>query len=502
MQSHKSSIQIWLMLCCLAMALAGCGFFAEPVVQPLPSVTPALPTQPLDDPQEPSPSPEPPPTNQTITITSPPPRTLVGSPVTISGQTALLPTGRSLNYVLRDAAGSILGQGSFPAIPSDDGGAHFTASLTFNLPPSGGTIGLELFEPGSSGAPPLASSRLDLVVAPPQSIMLDTPPPGTQVGSPMTLTGRTARYPFQGSLAYRVLDLNGRELGAGTLPVTGAVGGPTSFRASLEFSPPAAGGRISVELVDQNPADGHIAASARLDLNVAAQPQMITIVSPEANQAVGSPMTVTGRTVRMPQGSQLSYRVRDQFGQLIGDGMFGVSSLADGGASFTAQVFFSLPSASGPISLELLELVAGSDQVRASTVLMLMVHLPPPTATPIPTATPTPTPSPTPTPRQRISITSPSADAQVSSPLTVSGQVALYPQFGELYYVIRTPSRTTLGQGSFALEGQPGQTELSYSATLSFSEPNEPGPIIIEIYDRDGVGQTIASAFVQVQGGP
>jgi hypothetical protein len=34
-----------------------------------------------------------------------------------------------------------------------------------------------------------------------QSITIDTPPPGTQVGSPMTLTGWVARSPNQGLLS-------------------------------------------------------------------------------------------------------------------------------------------------------------------------------------------------------------------------------------------------------------------------------------------------------------
>lgn len=210
-------------------------------------------------------------------------------------------------------------------------------------------------------------------------------------------------------------------------------------------------------------------------------------------------MTITGRTVRMPPGSQLHYRVRDQLGQPIGDGMFGLTSLPAGGASFTAQVFFSLPSGGGPISLELLELDPTSNAVRASSVLMLSVAPPPATPTPVVTTTPLPTPTVTPVPRQSITIETPASDTLVGSPVVISGRVALYPQFRELYYVIRTPSRATLGQGSFPLGGQAGATNLPYSASLSFAEPAEAGSIIIEIYDRDGVGQIITSALVQLR---
>jgi hypothetical protein len=77
--------------------------------------------------------------------------------------------------------------------------------------------------------------------------------------------------------------------------------------------------------------------------------------------------------------------------------------------------------------------------------------------------------------------------------------VALFPQFRELYYIVRSQTRDTLGQGSFPVAGQAGQTNIQYVASLSFAEPPAGGQIVIEIYDRDGVGQTIASAIVNLQ---
>ncbi|GEM_PF-984102 len=439
-----------------------------------------------------SPTPLPPPSpsaQQEILIDSPPARTVVGSPVVITGRTAKVPAGNSLSYAFRDAAGGLLGSGSFPVSATSNGTGVFNASLTFNLPPGGGDVTLELIEPGAAGAPPVARATLVLVVAPPQAILIDTPPPGATVGSPVVLTGRTARYPFQGSLAYRVLNAAGNQIGQGSFPVTGAPGGPASFNASLTFTLPPAGGRISVELSDQDAATGQIAATARIDLNVAPQQQAIIIESPPANQQVGSPMTVVGRTVRLPQGSQLTYRVRDARGQQIGVGQFGVAGTQEGGGRFTAQVFFNLPPEGGQITLELLELDPGNGQVRASATLPLVVAGPPPTSTP------TPLPA-----RQAITIETPPTDTVVGSPVVVTGRAALPPQFGELYYVIRTPARENLGQGSFPVRPAPGQTaNVPYVASLTFAEPPQGGAIIVEIYDRDGVGQIIASATVRLQ---
>ncbi|MCS6880590.1 MAG: Gmad2 immunoglobulin-like domain-containing protein [Oscillochloridaceae bacterium] len=426
---------------------------------------------------------------QEIVIESPPPRTVVGSPVVITGRTARLPAGNSLSYAFRDAAGGLLGSGAFPVSATAEGTSVFNASLTFNLPPSAGDITLEVFEPGAGGAPPVARASLVLVIAPPQAILIDTPPPGTTVGSPVVITGRTARSPFQGALGYRILNAAGNQIGQGAFPVASAPDGPGSFNASLTFALPPAGGRITIEIVDQDASTGQIAASARIDLNVAPQQQAIIIESPPANQQVGSPMTVVGRTVRLPLGSQLTYRVRDARGQQIGAGQFGVAGTQEGGGRFTAQVFFNLPPGGGPITLELLELDPGNGQVRASATLPLVVAGPPPTATP----TPLPT-------RQAITIETPPADTVVGSPVVITGRAALPPQFGELYYVIRTPARENLGQGSFPVRPAPGQTaNVPFVASLTFAEPLQGGAIIVEIYDRDGAGQILASANVRLQ---
>lgn len=432
---------------------------------------------------------------QEIVIDTPPPRTVVGSPVVITGRTAKPPAGNSLSYAFRDAAGGLLGSGAFPVSATAEGTGVFNASLTFNLPPSAGDITLEVSEPGASGAPPVARASLVLVIAPPQAILIDTPPPGATVGSPVVITGRTARLPFQGALGYRILNATGNQIGQGSFPVASAPDGPGSFNASLTFAVPPAGGRITVEIVDQNATTGQIAASARIDLNVAPQQQAIIIESPPPNQQVGSPMTVVGRTVRLPQGSQLTYRVRDAQGQQIGAGQFGVAGTQEGGGRFTAQVFFNLPPGGGPITLELLELDPGNGQVRASATLPLVVAGPPPTATPPPTVTPTPLST-----RQAITIETPPTDTVVGSPVVVTGRAALPPQFGELYYVIRTPARENLGQGSFPVRPAPGQTaNVPYVVSLSFAEPPQGGAIIVEIYDRDGAGQIIASANVRLQ---
>ncbi len=449
--------------------------------------------------------PPPPADQQQIILDSPPSGTTVGSPVTITGRTTKPSASNTLTYFIRDATNAVLGTGTFPVPITAAGTGSFNAALTFNLPPNGGNIALEVSEPGAGGAPPVASARLVMLVSPPQTIIVDSPSSGASVSSPLTITGRTARFPFQGTLGYRVLDANGQQLSLGTFPVIGAPGGPSSFTAALAFSLPPNGGRITVELVDQDGDTGPVAALVRTELNAAPQPQALVVESPAANVQVGSPMTVVGRVVRMPVGGQLTYRVRDRAGQQIGTGQFGVTGSQDGGGRFTAQVLFTLPQGGGPITLDLLELDMNTSQVRASVSLPLSVAAPPPvaataTAAPSPTATLVPMATSTSVPlRQSITIDTPASGTTVGSPVVITGRVAVFPQFRELYYVVRTPARDTLSQGSFPVVGQPGQTNLSYLISLSFAEPQQGGMILIEVYDRDGVGQILANAIVQLQ---
>jgi hypothetical protein len=299
-----------------------------------------------------------------ITIETPAPGTIVGSPVVITGRATLSDGNNELNYRILDDAGNPLGEGSVAI--AEDGG--FVASIDFALPEAGGPITAEIYE--SDGT---AKASVGLQVAPPQSITIETPPTGTTVGSPVVITGRLARAPAQGSLEYRFSDGDGRELGTGSFVVGGAPGEPTSFSASLDFSLPLNGGPISIEVIDRDPTTDTVIARTSRTLNVNPQPQSIVIESPPTDTLVGSPLVITGRTVRYPSGGQLGYRIRDANGQEIGNGSFSVTGSQERGATFNTTLSFTLPIAGGPIIVEILELDQNSSQVRASTTLRLQV---------------------------------------------------------------------------------------------------------------------------------
>jgi hypothetical protein len=302
---------------------------------------------------------------QQITIEQPPPLTLVGSPMVITGRTTRFPFSGDLSYRITDAADAILGAGSFPVAGQPDQPTSFTASLQFQLPKEGGIIGVEIYDQSPNGVV-VASSAIDMdVLKQYQGIQIDTPPPGTQVGSPVVLTGRVNWFPSSGQLQYRVLDAAGQQIGQGSVPVGGALGGRGSFMASLTFAEPANGGNIRVEISDQG-------TSASIDLYVAPPPPpQIFVDTPPPGTQVGSPLVITGRTTHTPASGKLNYNVRNAAGAVIGSGQFDVVRGPGQATSFTASLLFTAPIGGGNINVEVSDL----NPANGSTVAVAAIGL-------------------------------------------------------------------------------------------------------------------------------
>ena len=224
-------------------------------------------------------------------------------------------------------------QGALPVSGSTGQPATFNASLVFNLPPGGGPVRFEVSDAANN-----ASSALDLAVAPPatvvpqQRITISSPAPGTQVGSPVTVTGNAANFPSDGNLDYRVVDAANRQIGSGAFPVSGRPGQAATFVAALAFTPPPNGGSVYVEISDRA-AGGAVLASSAVTLQVAPQPvpptatpvapqptvppvaQTLQITSPVSGTVVGEPFSIQGTTTAYPNDGNLFYRVLNEQGR-------------------------------------------------------------------------------------------------------------------------------------------------------------------------------------------
>jgi hypothetical protein len=405
---------------------------------------------------------------QSIAIDTPPPGTVVGSPMVLTGRTARSPYGGNLNYRVINSAGQQIGAGAFPVGGAPGYPRGYNAELFFDYPFNGDSITVELYDWNAASGQSEASYQINLQVLPvPQQIFLETPPPGTIVGSPMVVTGRTTRFPFNGILNYRVTDGGGQQLGAGTFQVFGPVGQPTTFGPSLTFILPNDGGFVHLEVYDQNPSDGSIIASSGLDLDVLAQYQRIDIDTPPKGTQVGSPVVITGRTNLYPNQGQLHYRVTDAAGQQIGAASFPVDGRPGQRGSFVASLTFTEPPNGGNIRVELTDQADNGTPI-ASTPIDLYVAPPPP---------------------MMIVFDTPPQGTQVGSPVVITGHTTQHPANGKLSYRVRDAAGNQIGAGQFdAMPDSAGSSISWFNASLTFTEPRGGGNITVDVYVPSAAG--------------
>jgi len=406
---------------------------------------------------------------QGIVIDSPSDGTPVGSPMTFTGRTVRGPHGGGLGYSIYNSAGRQIGGDAFPVFDNPGGQRSFAAELRFDYPFDGDTLHVDIYDWNpTTGRPDAVASRSVVALPVPLQISLDTPPGGTLVGSPFTLTGQTNRYPINGDLGYRITNDAGQRLGDGTFRVNGAPGQGASFNVGLTFQILRDGGTIHLNVFDQDPSNGAEIANMQLDLDVLAQYQGIQIGTPAAGTQVGSPVVITGRINQYPPGGQMQYRVLSG-GQQIGSGTVAVDGAPGQRGSFTASLTFTEPPNGGNIRVELS--VPG-----ASTGIDLVVVPPPP---------------------QQIIIDTPPAGTQVGSPVVITGRTTRRPDGGRLNYIVRDAAGAVIGSGQFGVvPDSAGSPTTSFTAALTFAEPSGGGNISVEIYAPSPVSSGIARSSI------
>lgn len=368
----------------LLMLLATSAVGASPTFTPIPVS--------FSEPYRATPVPLPAISSQRIVIDSPAADTIVGSPLTITGFVDHSPWRDALAYRVVDDTGKPLGVGTFPVSGVPGAPVPFVAAIEFRQPPAGGPIHLDLFDRHPGSPEPIALTSVSFYVARPQAITIESPAPGSASGGTVTIEGQTGRLPSQARLIYTVSASDGRLLGRGEGAVPGAEGRPAFFRLEVSFPPPPEGDTVTVAVYDQDPATGAAAASASLPLTVAPQPQRILIDTPAEGARVGSPVLITGRTVRYPAQGTLGYTIYDARNTYIGAGVFPVAGSPQTGGSFIASLSFAHPPQGGPLRVELYDMTVGRQIVAMATLPLRAVSLlPAPTPVP-PTATPAPAP--------------------------------------------------------------------------------------------------------------
>ncbi len=100
-----------------------------------------------------------------------------------------------------------------------------------------------------------------------RSITIEAPLAGAQVDSPFEVRGRGTPTPFENTLVFHVYDTDGNVLGQGPITVTGQLGGPFAFAASVVYDSPQPG-LGWLELQEPNVAGGPPLVSVSMPLSL------------------------------------------------------------------------------------------------------------------------------------------------------------------------------------------------------------------------------------------
>jgi hypothetical protein len=128
-----------------------------------------------------------------------------------------------------------------------------------------------------------------------QPIVITLPKDGSEVASPVAVSGVVAVVPFESTLLGQVYDAAGQVIGAGPIMVQGSMGdpGPVPFAGEIAFTAAQAGpGRI--EVADISPKDGSVLVSATVNvaLQTTAVPAAATIEIPRAGAETTLPLHI------------------------------------------------------------------------------------------------------------------------------------------------------------------------------------------------------------------
>jgi len=103
----------------------------------------------------------------------------------------------------------------------------------------------------------------------PRTITIESPANGSDVFTSVPVKGKVAIAPFENNLVYRIVDLSGIELSAGSIAVSAPdLGAPGTFDAIIPLGKHLSGAIIRLEVQDLSAADGSLLAMDSVELVV------------------------------------------------------------------------------------------------------------------------------------------------------------------------------------------------------------------------------------------
>ncbi len=212
-----------------------------------------------------------------------------------------------------------------------------------------------------------------------QALVIESPLPGETVASGVEVRGTTTMHPSSDGLRYLVYDARGGVIGMGTLPVDGLMGFPGTFAAPVEFIA-GAGGPGRIEIVDAG--DGSAAARTTVLVGLEAAPPMygarpgeetdrpareLVLEAPLSGATVGAEIEVRGQISVMPFEKNLTYRIYDAAGTVVGESYISVEGNLDGPGTFAKSIAVTGTTAPGPLRIEVRDVSEADGSLFVST---------------------------------------------------------------------------------------------------------------------------------------
>ncbi|MCY4114092.1 MAG: hypothetical protein OXG33_09180 [Chloroflexi bacterium] len=212
-----------------------------------------------------------------------------------------------------------------------------------------------------------------------RALVVESPLPGETVASGFEVRGTTTMRPSGDGLRYLVYDARGGVIGMGTLPVEGFEGSLGTFAAPVEFiAGEGVPGRI--EIVDAGA--GSAVARTNVLVVLEATPSMygaqpdeemdrpvreLVLEAPLSGATVGTEIEVRGRISVMPFEKNLTYRIYDEAGTVVGESYITVEGDLDGPGTFARSIAVTGTTAPGRLRIEVRDVSEADGSLFVST---------------------------------------------------------------------------------------------------------------------------------------
>ena len=199
-------------------------------------------------------------------------------------------------------------------------------------------------------------------IASSQFLVLEAPLPGQTVASGVEVRGRTSTLPASGGLTYLVYDARGGVIGMGRIPVTAELDQSGAFAEPIEFNS-GAGGPGRIEVIDEHWTESSALARTAVQVILEAAPLTygrtsrepipeLVLEAPASGATVGATVELRGRISIMPFEKNLTYRIYDQAGTMVGESYITVEGDYDGPGTFAKSIPLTGVYANGPVRIE------------------------------------------------------------------------------------------------------------------------------------------------------